>query len=279
MAVQTVGLHFFEKRSPKMIYLRVRSFRNCKFLKDLVLRKAVARIHNRADPLLEDRDWLHGYKLGDSSALTRLYSEYVNDVVEFLRRGFSFDAGPSRLHFRGFKEPWHLENAVQDVFIKAFSESARMSFDGIRPYRNFLFRIAKNTVIDDFRQKKSDALNVEEISSVDDQEVPLFDETLNPEQHIQDRQLRIRVEAFIGELDRDSRLLFDVRFIQGNSVEESARNLGWSEYKVKRDEKRIKKQFFHRLKDEGYFEGYRFENESVRSLISIVLTATFGMGI
>ncbi len=239
----------------------------------------MTRIQTRPDPILEDNALLHGFKRGDPAALHRLYSVYVNDIVEFLKRGFTFDAGASRLHFHGFKEPWHLENAVQEVFIKAFSEAARMSYDGIRPYRNFLFRIAKNTVIDDFRQKKSDALNVDELSPVDDHESRLPDETVNPEQDLEDKQLRAKVEAYIDELDKETRSLFEVRFVQGESVEDSARMLGISEYRVKRDEKRIKKQFFQRLKEEGYFEGFRYENETIRSLITVMLTITFRMGI
>lgn len=239
----------------------------------------MARIQKKSDPLTEDREWLRGFKDGDPSALHRLYAVYVKDIVEFLKRGFSFGASDRQLNFRGFKEPWQLENAVQEVFIRAFSEPARQGFDGIRPYRNYLFRIAKNTVIDAFRQKKSDALNVEEICALEEQEISEHQKTADPEQDLADKQLMAQVAAFVGGLEQEARSLFEVRFVQGASVEDSARILKWSEYKVKRGEAKIKKRFFLQLKENGYFEGYRYENASVRSFISVVMASTLRMGI
>ena len=175
----------------------------------------MARIQARPDPLLEDRSLLADFKEGKPSALTRTYTEYLADLVGFLKSGFSFDAAGRQYAFRGYKEPWHLENAVQEVFIRAFSTRARVSYDGVRPYRNYLFRIAKNTVMDDFRKQKSDLLHIERTTALDECEVPQEDAESGPEQRIIEQQLQVRIEEFAAGLNDTDRALFDVRFAKG----------------------------------------------------------------
>ena len=41
---------------------------------------------------------------------------------------------------------------VQEVFLRAFDERARLGYDGLRPYRPYLLRIAKNLRIDTARR-------------------------------------------------------------------------------------------------------------------------------
>jgi len=43
-------------------------------------------------------------------------------------------------------------DVVQEVFVRALSEKARTSYDGLRPYRPYLLRIAKNLMIDRARR-------------------------------------------------------------------------------------------------------------------------------
>ena len=210
------------------------------------------------------------------SALTRVYYGYVADVLGFLKRGFAFESAGRRYHFHGFKEPWHLENGVQEVFIRVFSDAARHSYDGVRPFRNYLYRIARNTVMDTFRARKKDVLDVEETTADDAPDA--FDETsADPERDLYDKELEATVAVFVGNLDTETQPFFEARFRDHHSVEACARILGWSEYRVKREEKRIKKQFFHFLKDRGYFEGYRFEHQAAWQLTLALLVGAGGM--
>src|SRR5262249_23827941 len=48
----------------------------------------------------------------------------------------------------GLFSPANLMDVVQDVFLKAFSETARKSYDGTRPFGPFLTVIARNVLID-----------------------------------------------------------------------------------------------------------------------------------
>jgi RNA polymerase sigma factor (sigma-70 family) len=215
---------------------------------------------------------LSQFRLGEAVALTRVYYAYVSDVLAFLKRGFVFNAGEKRFDFHGYKEPWHLESAVQEVFIKAFSMAARTAFDGIRPYRNYLFRIARNSVIDDFRNKKGDIFNIQERVAGDDDRVLLDKhEPFTPERELVDKQLMETVERYIDQLAAEIQPFFNARFKKGESVESCARRFGWSEYRVKREEKRIKKRFFSYLKESGYFEGYGLGNRRARNLAHTLL--------
>ncbi len=217
--------------------------------------------------------------MGNPPDLTRLYALYVTDLVGFLKRGFTFNAEGRRLAFRGYKEPWHLENAVQEVFIKVFSENARNGYDGVRPFRNYLFRIAKNSVMDEFRRKRTDILSVEDAVVADDQPLDTESAPASQEQSMIDKQLKEQLDGFIAHLRPDDRALFELRFVQGECVETCAQKLRWSEYRVKRDEKRIRRQFFDRLKANGYFEGTSYKDPSVRALTVLLLTALCRGGI
>ena len=57
---------------------------------------------------------------------------------------YSFNAREKQYAFNGYKKAWQLESAVQDVFLKAFRDTARLAYDGQRPFKGYLFTIARN---------------------------------------------------------------------------------------------------------------------------------------
>jgi RNA polymerase sigma factor (sigma-70 family) len=84
-----------------------------------------------------------------------VYHAYRDDVVRLLRSGFSVKGstgkGSAPMRVPGLTD-WALQDAVQEVFVKAFGDKARRSYDGVRPYRPFLLQIAKNVRIDQMRR-------------------------------------------------------------------------------------------------------------------------------
>ena len=97
--------------------------------------------------LVDDRDLLDSFRRGEGPAIERVYREYVGQVTALLKSGFSFMSGGKSTYFKGYKDAWELECAVQDVFIQAFSARARESYDGVKPFGPFLMTIARNRVI------------------------------------------------------------------------------------------------------------------------------------
>src|SRR6185312_11870668 len=104
--------------------------------------------------LIERRELLERFKKGERKALEEVYRHYVSDVANFLQRGFSFNSRERTLRFTGYAQPFDLDNALQETFTRAFRESARIGYDGLHSYRNYLFAIARNLVIDEFRNRE-----------------------------------------------------------------------------------------------------------------------------
>ena len=99
--------------------------------------------------LVERRDLLARFKTGERRALEEVYRHYVADVANFLRRGFSFTSRERTFRFSGYLQPFDLDNAVQETFVRAFKDSARLGYDGLHSYKNYLLAIARNLVVDD----------------------------------------------------------------------------------------------------------------------------------
>lgn len=189
-----------------------------------------------------------------------------------LLNGFPVESGGKRFMFRGYKEPWLLENAVQEIFTRAFTQGARTAYDGVRPYKNYLMTIARNYVVDAFRKGMKERMvpvdDVPEHRLTDLSDIPESD---NPETAAVSRRLKEETAKFIADLNDVERALFDARFVEGRSVENCAVFLKISEYRVKRDERRIKKNFFLYMRERGFFEGYRYFNATTAVLWMVLL--------
>ena len=104
--------------------------------------------------LVEDRALLDGYRRGDPAALERIYRAYAPDLARMLRHGFSFRSGGRMCRFHGVRSSFDLEDRVQEVFTRVFTEQGRLSYDGLTPFAAYLRTVARNLVIDDFRRKE-----------------------------------------------------------------------------------------------------------------------------
>ncbi|NOZ86893.1 MAG: sigma-70 family RNA polymerase sigma factor [Deltaproteobacteria bacterium] len=216
--------------------------------------------------LVEDKDLLAAFQRGEKYALEEVYREYAPLVFSILRKGFVFttDRGPMR--FQGFDDPFDLENAMQEVFVRALSKAARQGYDGQRPFGRYLSAIARNLVHDEFRKKERlfeelDQAKVEEISRQEHvQSIP------GPDRQAQEQEVRARVGEFKTALDGLERRIFEHRFEMGMSIERTAMSLEVTEHRVKKVERRLKKRFFLQMKEHGYFEGYRLSRNGVERI-------------
>src|SRR3954468_8581722 len=104
--------------------------------------------------LIERRELLDRFKRGERRALEEVYRHYAPEVAAFLQRGFTFSSAGRPLHFRGYAQPFDLDNALQETFVRAFKESARLAYDGLHPYKSYLLAVARNLVLDEFRNRE-----------------------------------------------------------------------------------------------------------------------------
>jgi RNA polymerase sigma-70 factor (ECF subfamily) len=215
--------------------------------------------------VVEDRRLLDGYRRGDRKALELLYGAYAPEVARVLRYGFTFDSQGRTCRFRGVCSEFDLEDRLQEVFARAFSESARTNYDGITPFGSYLTKIAKNLIIDQFRKKEQSLLefSVEPAATTPDEREgasePLqgrAEATGRPE-HDRDRaQLVELVLAFRDQLPDRERVIYELRFEQELQHKEVARAVGLSESQVKTSEQRIRMGFYRFMRKHGYFSGY-----------------------
>lgn len=98
---------------------------------------------------VDDRALLDAFRAGERHALEAVCNAYMDDVSMLVRLGFSLDGGG---HIRGITDPDEQRDVIQEVFVRALSEKARVGYDGLRPYRPYLLRIAKNLMIDRARR-------------------------------------------------------------------------------------------------------------------------------
>ena len=219
--------------------------------------------------LVNDTALRNAFRAGETAALTKVYTEYARSLFAMLHKGFPVESGGKRFMFRGYKEPWRLENAVQEIFARAFTESARGAYDGLRPYKNYLMTIARNYVVDGFRKDLKERAVLDDLPEYRMAELPDSPHAEDPEAAAITRRLKEETAKFTDGLDRDDRALFDARFVEGRSVESCSEYLNISEYRVKRDEKRIRKAFFVFMRQRGFFEGY---NYLITSMVVLLLS-------
>jgi RNA polymerase sigma factor (sigma-70 family) len=224
--------------------------------------------------LRESADLLEAFRRGDRAALEAVYWEYSEHLMAMLKEGFAIESSDKRYLFEGYREPWDLETAAQEIFARAFSRNARRAYDGLRPYRNYLFTIARNYVVDSFREKKRVFVSLEDVP---DQKRDVAEEPgeggAGPEDFTLSRELEALLEKFVAALDPFEKEIFALRFAEGRSVEASARQAGVSDYRVKRTERRIKTRFYRFMKQRGYFEGFHYRARSLKTLMILLLGA------
>lgn len=212
--------------------------------------------------LVENRPLLDGFRRGDTAALTQVYSAYAPAIAAFLRGGFNFQSGGKSCRFKGARSEFDLEDRLHDVFGRAFSESARLAYDGLTPYKSYLFTIARNLVIDDFR-KKEHALTEYAIEDApatsDDASEPLLGhvaQTGEPHRDNESAELVALVKQFKESLAEREREIYVMRFEEELEHKDIAVRTGLSPSKIKTSEGRVRVLFFEFMKRHGYFTGY-----------------------
>lgn len=227
--------------------------------------------------LVENRTLLEGFRRCEPAALSEVYRTYSPSLASVLRAGFSFESQGRRCRFQGTRSAFDLEDRLQEVFARAFSERARLASDGSSPYRAYLFRIAKNLVIDDFRKKERALLEY----AYEPADMPgsnpsgglteplegKAETSGHPEVDLSRRETVDLVQAFCASLPPREQRVVQLRFREELEHQDIATKTGLSSSQIKTSELRIRRGFFRFMKKHGYFEGYRQNRQGwLRSL-------------
>ncbi len=150
------------------------------------------------DRQVDDERVIKQVKEGDAEAFGMLYEQYAEVIFRYV-----YSHLESRLD---------AEDLTEEIFLRAWRALPKYDERGL-PFSAFLFRIARNSLIDHYRQKKA-------VQSIEDMEVQSREP--GPEEmvdvHIENHNLR----DTIAKLREDYRNVLIFRFLSGLSPEETA---------------------------------------------------------
>lgn len=202
-------------------------------------------------PLLtQDRQLLAAFRRGDREALARVYEHYATILGDHLRRGFVVQTPEGPRAFAGLESASDRLDAVQETFLRAFAEDARLAYDGLRPYRSYLLRIGRNVAIDLFRRRRRiDFVPGDVLDTADDEgDVP---------PSLLEKEAAELLATFVERLDEAARRVWRARFEESLPQEDAARTLGLTRIQVRRIEGRLKLDLLAFLRAQGYMTHYR----------------------
>jgi RNA polymerase sigma-70 factor, ECF subfamily len=175
-------------------------------------------------PFLRSRpELLAAFRTGERDALEQVYWAYVERVEAFLRRGVA-----------GMRpQPSEIADLLQDVFIRAFGERGRKSYDGLRDYAPYVVTIARNALVDRARQSGRE-VPVDE--TIDELAAP----TSDPEQPWAAPATLQLVDAYLARLPPALLQVHQQRFVRGLSQREASATLGISRQQLRTRETQLR---------------------------------------
>ena len=200
--------------------------------------------------LVEDRPLLESFRRGDLSALEKVYRHYAPRVALAVRRGFTLNAAQGPVLIRAATSQYEIDGVVQEVFVRAFSERARQSYDGLRPYLDFLVGISRHIIIDQGRRQGSREILADFSAS----EWTLADDPKpSAEENLVDEAARDLVRRFLAEhCDEKDRKLYLLRFQDDLAQEATAKEVGLTRIQIRRWETKFRAKLLRFLKRERY---------------------------
>ncbi len=222
--------------------------------------------------LAKNKRLLDAFKLGDRAAMDDVYRHYLPGVTSFLRKGFTFRSGKGHYYFKGIMDPGDLKSAVQEVFRRAFEDKARASYNGVNSFTNWVLAIARNMVINQFRNREiafSDYISPTDerghLAVMDDEITEEFSgvlygqQALRQDSQLEHGELKGLIDKFMGELSEHDRQLLVLRFAEGKGQEETAEKLGSTRMKVRTAEAKLRSRLRAYLRHSGYIDNFTLE--------------------
>lgn len=157
--------------------------------------------HNKAS----DTDLMVNYRDGDIDAFNELYTRHKSSLYRFMRSSCSSDAIAAELY--------------QDVWARVVN--GRLGYSNAAPFQSWLYRIARNRLIDFYRSNKNSNLTTS-LDLDNDAHVTQLQTSLQPDEIT---ELTIRKNALakaLATLPNEQREVVLLRHIAGFGVQEIA---------------------------------------------------------
>ncbi|MBX3444364.1 MAG: sigma-70 family RNA polymerase sigma factor [Planctomyces sp.] len=144
---------------------------------------------------------------GDASAFDELVERHQGPLCGFF--------------FRNTRDRQLAEDLTQDTLLKVYHQFWDYLPSG--RFRGWMFRIARNLLIDDVRRKRHDALiRAVKGSTADEPDIlhRIAEDIVPPEVHVEEREFTSLVNALLEEIPRDQRETFTLHHFSGLSLPE-----------------------------------------------------------
>jgi RNA polymerase sigma factor (sigma-70 family) len=184
---------------------------------------------------------LAGYRSADRAALEEVYWAYLDRVEQIVRFGFS------RVGHRVSGAPEaDVADVVQDVFARVFSDSARLSYDGIRDFGPFVATIARNVLTSWLRKRGKPGLPF-------DEDVEVAPEPIHDAPWI-DPAILAALDKYVAGLDQRLAAVHRERFILGKSQGAAADALGLTRQQIRTLEQKVRDGLGLALREAGLLD-------------------------
>ena len=171
---------------------------------------------------------LVAFREGRPAALERVYRFYVRPVDTYLVALARWVGAPE------MSQPSTSADLIQEVFIRAFSEPARLAFDGLREYSPYLNTIARNCFFDALRKRRREVLT-------DPAQLPLTVENPADGEQVYDVKVVAVLEAYLKDLPSSLKGVYTQRFELGQSQEAACEALGMSRRSLRTGEEHLRR--------------------------------------
>lgn len=158
---------------------------------------------------ISDEDLMRAYQLGDPAAFDRLYRRYCGQVYAYL--------------CKRTKSKEQADEVFQATFLKV--HRIRSRFNNNYKFSQWLFVIAKSSLIDHFR-KLGRSLEIAEEVQVED--IPMSQPDTSPTLSSVEE-----TEAILGKLPSEQKKVLEMRIFDELPYDEIARKLGRSEVSIR----------------------------------------------
>lgn len=138
-----------------------------------------------------------------------------------------------------------IDDVVQESYCRL---AALQNVDHIDNPRQYLFRTARNVVLEQIRRNR--VVSIETVSGLAEHERIMPEDMMSPERILADRRMLARVDQIISALPARSRSIFRLRKIEGLSQRKVAARLGITETIVENELTRSLRRIIQSLTEE-----------------------------
>lgn len=177
-----------------------------------------------SDPVLLCR-----FREGQRDALERVYRFYLVGLERYIRTFAQVTSHPE------LGQPCAVADLLQEAFVRAFSRTARQSYDGIRGYGPYLRTIARNCVVDRQRERRREVLKTpHELAAMLEERLPACAKIADPT-HL------TAFARYTAALPTGLRSIYEQRFVLGRSQREVSTSLGLTRRSVRTAETHLRR--------------------------------------